>query len=222
MDIRVGPDAPGRAATWLADRLRDAHGRRGQASLALSGGSTAPRLIAALLDEDVPWESTIAWQVDERVAPDGDERRNSGQLVALPCPVRPMPVTAPDLIVAARQYGAGLPERFDVVHLGIGEDGHTASWPPGDPGPIESDRAVELVGEFHGVARMTLTPRIVNDARCRLVLATGAAKRDAVERWMRGDDALPVRALDEHSTWVFLDDAAAPTGAAAGSGPPAD
>ncbi len=210
MDIRVGPEAAERTAVWIARRLRDAHRRRGEALVALSGGSTAPPMIAALLDENVPWETTTVWQVDERVAPDGDERRNAGQLAALPCRVRLMPVTSSDLRRAARQYGALLPDRLDVVHLGIGDDGHTASWPPGDAGPLESDRLVEVVPEFHGVPRMTLTRRVVNGARSRAVLTVGESKRDMVERWLLRDPALPITAVRSTSTWVFVDDAAAP------------
>lgn len=210
MDIRVGPEASERTAVWIARRLRDAHRRRGEAFLALSGGGTAPPMLAALLEQDVPWTTTTVWQVDERVAPDGDERRNAEQLSVLPCRVRLMPVTASDLRRAARQYGAGLPERFDVVHLGLGEDGHTASWPPGDSGPLESERAVELVPEFHGVPRMTLTRRVVNGARSRAVLTVGEPKREMVERWLLRDPALPITAVRSSSTWVFLDDAAAP------------
>ena len=210
MDIRVGPEASERAAVWIARRLRDAHRRRGEAFLALSGGSTAPPMIAALLAEDVPWATTTVWQVDERVAPDGDDRRNAGQLAVLPCRVRLMPVTASDPRRAARQYGAALPERLDVVHLGLGEDGHTASWPPGDTDLLESERAVELVPEFHGVPRMTLTRRIVNGARSRAVLTVGGSKREMVERWLLRDPALPITAVRMTSTWAFLDDAAAP------------
>ena len=183
--------------------------------LALSGGSTAPPMIGALLDEDVPWETTTVWQVDERIAPDGDDRRNAGQLDVLPCRVRLMPVTDADLRRAARQYGARLPDRLDVVHLGLGDDGHTASWPPGDDTPIESARSVELVPEFHGVPRMTLTGRVVNGARARAVLTVGGSKREMVERWLRRDPALPITAVRPTSTWVFLDDAAAPAGSVA-------
>jgi 6-phosphogluconolactonase/glucosamine-6-phosphate isomerase/deaminase len=169
-------------------------------------------MIGALLDQDVPWETTTVWQVDERVAPDGDDRRNAGQLAVLPCRVRPMPVTSTDLRRAARQYGAGLPDRFDVVHLGLGDDGHTASWPPGADAVIDSERPVELVDEFHGVARMTLTRRVVNGARSRAVLTTGSSKREMVERWLLRDRALPITAVRSTSTWVFLDTDAAPPG----------
>lgn len=208
MDIAVGPDADQQAAAKIAARLRDAHRRRAEAFLAMSGGSTAPPLIGSLLDEDVPWETVIVWQVDERVASDGDEERNAGQLAVLPCVVRPMPVTDSDLRRAARQYGATLPERFDVVHLGLGDDGHTASWPPGDDGPMRSDRAVELVRGFHGFDRMTLTKRVVNAARARIVLTTGESKRPMVDRWLDGDTDLPIAAVKRSDTWVYLDDAA--------------
>lgn len=210
MEIRVGPDAAERAAAWIADRLRNADRRRGEALLAVSGGSTAPPMLDALLDRDVPWPTTTVWQVDERVAPDGDAARNAAQLASLPCRVRLMPVTASDLPRAARRYGATLPERLDVVHLGLGDDGHTASWPPGDDGPIRSTRAVELVDVFHGLARMTLTRRVVNRARSRVVLTVGAGKRNMVERWLLRDPALPITAVRSSSTWVFLDESAAP------------
>lgn len=210
MDIRVGPDPAERAADWIATRLRDAHRRRGETSLALSGGSTAPPMIDALLDRDVPWSTTTVWQVDERVAPDGDSARNAGQLAALPCRLRLMPVTAADLGRAAREYGASFPDRLDVVHLGLGDDGHTASWPPGADGPIRSQHRVELIDEFHGLPRMTLTRRVVNGARSRLVLTVGSGKRAVVERWLLGDRSLPISAVRSSATWVFLDEAAAP------------
>lgn len=167
-------------------------------------------MISALRDLDVPWASTTVWQVDERVAPDGDRARNAAQLADLPCRVRLMPVTAQDLRRAAERYGAALPDRLDVVHLGLGDDGHTASWPPGDPAPITSERAVELIDVFNGLPRMTLTRRVVNGARSRAVLTVGEAKRHMVERWLLGDRSLPITSVRSQSTWVFLDDAAAP------------
>lgn len=213
MDIRVADDAPELAALWIARRLRDAVRRRGSASLALSGGSTAPPMIAELAAADVPWREVAIWQVDERVAPDGHEARNAEQLdplVRLPCRVRPMPVTAHDLRAAARRYGAALPERIDIVHLGLGDDGHTASWPPGEPEIRTSDRAVELVEMFDGWPRMTLTRRVVNAARSRVVLTLGEDKRPMVTRWLLLDPALPITAVRRSNTWVFVDGAAAP------------
>lgn len=170
-------------------------------------------MIDALVVADVPWASVTIFQVDERIVPDGDEARNAGQLSALgtlPCAVRLMPVTAGDLRAGARRYGRALPGRLDVVHLGLGEDGHTASWPPGRPDVPDADRPVELVSAFNGFDRMTLTRSVVNAARSRIVLTTGAAKRRMVERWLLDDRSLPVAAVRRSSTTVFLDDAAAP------------
>jgi 6-phosphogluconolactonase/glucosamine-6-phosphate isomerase/deaminase len=210
MDLRVSDDPAGAAATSIARRLRQAHRRRGAATLALSGGSTAPAMIEALLAERVPWDAVTVWQVDERVAPDGHPDRNAAQLDGLPCTVRLMPVTAADLRAAAARYARALPGRFDIVHLGIGDDGHTASWPPGDRDVLASDRLVELVPSFNGRPRMTLTPHVVNGARARLVLATGAAKRPVITRWLGGDRSLPIATVHRTGTTVFLDPAAAP------------
>ena len=170
-------------------------------------------MISAIVASDVPWDRVGIWQVDERVAPDGHDARNAGQLgpfAALACRVHPMPVTARDLRGAARRYGAGLPERFDVVHLGIGDDGHTASWPPDRPEVRVSERPVELVDTFNGWPRMTLTRGVVNGARSRVVLTLGASKRSVVERWMLLDPSIPITAVRRSDTWVFLDGAAAP------------
>ena len=212
MDLRVSDEPAVVAARAIARRLRDAHRRRGAASLALSGGSTAPAMIDALLDERVPWAAVTVWQVDERVAPDGHTDRNAMQLTGLPCTVRLMPVTATDLRAAASRYARSLPDRYDVVHLGVGDDGHTASWPPGDRDVLASDRLVEVVPPFNGRARMTLTPRVVNAARARLVLATGAAKRPVITRWLDGDRSLPIATVRRTGTRVVLDPAAAPPG----------
>jgi len=213
MDIRVGPEPESRAATWIAGRLQNAIRRRGSASLALSGGGTAQPMIDALIKLDVEWASVAVWQVDERIAPDGDAARNAGQLAelsVLACRVRLMPVTADDLRAAARRYGASLPERFDVVHLGLGTDGHTASWPPGADAVRDSARPVELTPEFNGLRRMTLTRPVINRARSRAVLAIGASKRPMVERWLLDDRSLPISAVRRASTWIFLDGTAAP------------
>jgi 6-phosphogluconolactonase/glucosamine-6-phosphate isomerase/deaminase len=204
----VSGDPAVAAGAWLARRIRDAVRRRGEALIAVSGGSTAPPLFRALLDHDVAWDRTTIWQVDERVAPDGDPGRNAGQLATLPGRVRLMPVTVRDLAAGARRYGAGLPDRFDVVHLGLGSDGHTASWPPGHR-VVDSRRTCEAIGEFNGFDRMTLTPLVVNDARSRLMLTVGAPKAPMVARWLLRDRSLPVSRVRRTDTWVFLDPAAA-------------
>lgn len=214
MDIHVADtadDASVVAAEWLARQLRNAVRRRGAASLAVSGGGTAPPMFEALAQLDVPWKAVTVWQVDERVAPDGDPARNAGQLDALPLPARQvklMPVTAKDLRAAAKRYAVGLPERFDIVHLGMGDDGHTASWAPGDP-VIDSPQPVALCGLFNGYLRMTFTPSVVNGARHRLMLAPGEGKAGPMRQWLLEDRSLPVQRLHRSNTVVVIDAAAA-------------
>lgn len=160
--------------------------------------------------EQLPWKQVTVWQVDERIVPDGDPARNAGQLADLPCRVRLLPVTVAKLRPAALRYGNAMPEQLDVVHLGLGDDGHTASWPPGRPKIVTSDRRVELVDTFKGYQRMTITGSVVNAARSRVVLTTGAAKRAMVERWMMLDGSLPISAVSRVNTIAFIDGLAAP------------
>lgn len=215
MDVTVAPDpqaAADEAAAWIARQLRNAVSRRGAATVAFSGGSTPALMLAGLAVLSVPWAATTIFQVDERVAPEGDPDRNASLLDVLR-PHRPsihlMPVTSVDLGAAAQRYGALLPDRLDIVHLGLGDDGHTASWPPGDP-VIDAPGVVAVSGEYKGRVRMTLTVHAVNAARHRLVLATGSAKAPVIERWMLHDPALPVQRVGRTNTAVVLDaDAAA-------------
>lgn len=214
MDIRVAVDPPqaaADAAKWMAGQLRNAVRRRGSASLAVSGGSTPVLMFAALVELDVPWQRVGVWQVDERVAVGTDPARNAHQLEGLDgagARVHLMPVTARHLATAARRYAVGLPERFDVVHLGLGDDGHTASWPPGDP-VIDSHDPVAMCATFNGFERMTLTPSVVNGARHRLVLAVGEPKAPVLARWMLRDPSLPVQRVRRTGTVVVVDRAAA-------------
>ena len=224
MDVRVADDAAGAAdaaARFVARRLRDAVRRRGSASIAVSGGSTPAVMFDVLSTLDVPWASVLVFQVDERIAPDGDPDRNAVQLAAhlssvVPLPpaqVRLMPVTAVDVRAAARRYGAAVTSvaPFDIVHLGLGDDGHTASWPPGDP-VVDSTLAVDVSGEFNGRRRMTLTTGPVNDARCRIVLAAGASKAPMVARFLAGDRTIPITHVRRTGTVLFVDRAAATQG----------
>jgi 6-phosphogluconolactonase len=214
MDIVVAPDpasAAREAAARIARQLRNAVSRRGAASVAFSGGSTPALMLRALTELPVPWASTTVFQVDERVAPDGDPDRNATLLDVLrPCgaTIRLMPVNATDLQAACREYAALLPERLDVVHLGLGDDGHTASWPPGDP-VVDAPAMVAISGEYKGRVRMTLTLRPVKSARHRLVLATGPEKAEVVERWLLHDHALPIDRVVRTNTVVVLDSHAA-------------
>lgn len=214
MDIHVAPDAPqaaADAADWIARQLRNAVRRRGAASIAVSGGSTPALMFAELAQMEVPWAAVDVWQVDERVAPDDNPARNAHLLAALPIPkgrLHLMAVTARDQLAAARRYAAKLPDRFDVVHLGMGDDGHTASWPPGDD-VIDNAEPVAMSGLYNGFLRMTLTPAVVNAARHRLVLAPGSSKATPMRRWLLEDRSLPIQRVRRTNTIVVIDDAAA-------------
>lgn len=211
--IRVSDDPAGDIARSLAVRIRSAIKRRGAASLAVSGGSTAPSMLAALVHEELDWDRLTLWQVDERVAPDGDDDRNAGQLWFMPCETRLMPVTDADLSAASERYADALPERLDAVHLGLGGDGHTASWPPAphpDADVAARPRAVEVIGVFNGRQRMTLTARPINGARSRLVLTTGASKAAVVRGFLERNAELPISQVHRSGTTLFVDaDAAA-------------
>ncbi len=211
MEVRIEDEPAAWAARSIGRRLAAAlrGGRRAQ--VAVSGGSSAPVLLSALASLDLPWDRVDVWQVDERVAPDGHPDRNANQLAAFPGRHHLMPVTARDLRRAAARYAAALPERLDVVHLGMGPDGHTASWPPGDP-VVDSTKPVDMCGEFNGRVRMTLTPPVVNAARGRVVLITGAEKAPAVAAWLKQHPLgarLPISRVARSGTVVVLDTAAA-------------
>ena len=168
-------------------------------------------MFAALAALDVPWQHVAVWQVDERVAPAADPARNAHLLtglIDLGASIHLMPVEDAGLADAAARYAGSLPDRFDVVHLGVGDDGHTASWPPSDP-VIDRDEPVAMSGDYNGFLRMTLTPRVVNAARRRLVLATGASKAAPISQWLLGDASLPVQRVRRTDTVVVLDRAAA-------------
>jgi len=210
-----------RAADLVADRLAEALSRRGRAALAVSGGNTPAAFLAALADRKLPWEAIHVFQVDERVAPRGDADRNLTGLQAalldrVPLPsgnVHPMPVEEADLAAAAAAYAdeiravTGPGGDLDVVHLGVGDDGHAASWPPGDP-VVDARADVAVVGPFNGRLRMTLTPPAVNRAGWILWLVAGAAKAPVLARLLAGDPALPSCRVRRHDATLLVDPAA--------------
>jgi 6-phosphogluconolactonase len=208
-------EAAQRGAELIAAAGREAAGERGSFSLAMSGGRS-PRAMLAILGEskEMPWAETTLFQVDERVASPGSEDRNLTHLVLglsmqNQSALRPMPVTQRNLEAAAREYEAALPERLDLVHLGLGPDGHTASLVPGDPVLEVSDRRVALTETaYQGHRRMTLTYPELASAKQVLWLVTGAEKRDALAKLLDGDRSIPAGRVENDSMVVVADEAA--------------
>ncbi len=217
--LEVFPDADSasrRAAELIAQAGREAVAARGEFSLALSGGRTPWRMVATLGDvEEMPWERARIFQVDERVAPPGDEARNLTHLIRMlalshQAGLKPMPVTSRDLDAAAAEYEAQLPERLDLVHLGLGPDGHTASLVPGDPVLGVSDRRVAVTaGEYEGHRRMTLTFPELASARQIVWLVVGEEARDPLAKLLAGDDSIPAGRVASEAMVVLADEAAA-------------
>ncbi len=203
-----------RAAEIVVEHANAAIAERGSFTLAVSGGHTPGQMFADLGGrEDFPWEQTTIYQVDERIGPDGDPNRNLTLLWDNLSPqavnrLRPMPVTADDLESAADAYAAALPERIDLIHLGIGADGHTASLVPGDPVLDVLDRDVALTAEYMGLRRMTVTYPVLNQARALLWLITGKEKRDALSRLQGGDETIPAGRVSRVQAQIVADAAA--------------
>jgi 6-phosphogluconolactonase len=216
LEIELLPDAESvarRGAEIVAAAAAEAVADRGRFDFAVSGGRTPWAMFADLAGK-LPWEKVTIYQVDERVAPDGDPDRNLTQLQrALPpggaSDVRAMPVTFHDLEAAAADYARSLPEAFDLVHLGLGPDGHTASLIPGDPVLEVTDRDVALTGEYQGRRRMTLTYPALDRARHILWLVTGDDKVDALARLRAGDESIPGGRVSTTHALVVADAAAA-------------
>ncbi len=217
LPIEVFPDpagVAGRAAELIAAHARSALAARGRFMFAVSGGSTPWAMFAKLAEEDFPWSDTTIFQVDERVAPAGDDARNLTHLRAsLPADgvacIQPMPVEEVDLEAAARHYADLLPARFDLIHLGLGPDGHTASLIPGDPVLDVADRAVALTGAYQGHRRMTITYPVIDRARALLWLVSGSDKLQALERLRRHDHSIPAGRVATERALVLADASAA-------------
>lgn len=229
MKIEVLEDAgavAARAAAIIAADARAAVAARGRFVVAVSGGRTPWMMLRALAEEDVPWKGVHVVQVDERVAPAGDPDRNLTRLEEsllghAPLPpgrIHAMPVDSPDLEAAAKQYAraleglAGAPPVLDLVHLGLGPDGHTASLVPGDPVLDVTDRDVAPTGIYQGRRRMTLTYPSLNRSRRVVWLVTGSEKAGMLARLRDGDPSIPAGRVRPDRALVLADRAAAGEG----------
>ena len=212
-----------RAAAIIAADARAAVAARGKFAMAVSGGHTPWVMLRALAHEDVPWAAVHVFQVDERVAPDGDPDRNLTHLhesLLSHAPItreqiHAMPVTLLDLDAAAKQYAGtlrevmGTPPVLDLAHLGLGPDGHAASLVPGDPVLNITDADVGVTGVYMGHRRMTLTYPMLNRSRKILWLLSGAEKAAMLPRLQAGDPTIPAGRISSAQAVVLADKAAA-------------
>src|SRR2546425_9419735 len=220
MQVRIFAEAKSvarGAAAMVAAEARAAIAARNRFILAVSGGHTPWMMLRALAVEDLPWGGVHVVQVDERVAPDGDPDRNLthlresllGQTAIPPEQIHAMPVEAPDLEAAAAQYAmtlgeiAGSPPMLDLVHLGLGPDGHTASLVPGEPVLNVTGVDVAVTGVYQGRRRMTLTYPIINRARRILWLVTGNEKVGTLLRLHKGDPSIPAGRILQDRAVIF-------------------
>lgn len=216
-ETQIAPDAnalAAMAASYVVSLAKAAVVARGRFTFAVSGGHTPWAMFKALRAEYMPWAEVELFQVDERVAPDGDPDRNLTHLRQsmgdVPAKVHPMPVSEPDLDAAAAAYATVLPERFDLVHLGLGPDGHCASLVPGDPVLEVTDRLVGVTQPYQGHQRMTLTYPALSRADQLLWLVAGSDKRDAMAKLLAGDESIPAGRVRATRSLIMADESAAP------------
>jgi 6-phosphogluconolactonase len=226
MNIEVLEDAAAvaqRAASIIAEEAWGAIAARGLFVMAVSGGHTPWIMLRDLAAMGIPWRAIHIVQVDERVAPAGDADRNlthlrESLLTHAPLPpdqVYAMPVESTDLERAAKDYAetlrrvAGDPPVLDLVHLGLGPDGHTASLVPGDPVLHVDDADVALSWPYQGRRRMTLTYPILNRARKILWVVTGSEKAEMCQQLVAGDPSIPAGRVRRDTALVLADCAAA-------------
>jgi len=216
-----GPEALAEtAARWIADAIESAVRDRGAGFVALAGGETPRGCYERLSREpyrtEVPWARVHVFWSDERRVPLTDPASNYAMarvslLDHVPIPrgqVFPMPVWEPDGNRAAAEYARTLErvphtdagwQRFDLILLGLGEDGHTASLFPGDEALSETRATVRAVrGSKPPVERLTFTLPVINAARLVLFLVHGAEKRSALQATRRRDPRLPAGLVQPH------------------------
>jgi len=220
LDVFPDSDAVAQAAArFIAAQAMSAIALRGRFKFAVSGGHTPWQMLRALSAEQVDWTNVHLFQVDERVAPPGDPSRNLTHIreslltrVAMPpANIHAMPVEANDLDAAAARYAeqlgtiAGTPPVLDLVHLGLGPDGHTASLVPGDPVLHEDFLQVAMTQSYQGQRRMTLTYPVLDRARCVLFMVTGVEKVQALADLLAGDPRIPAAHVTGERTVVMAD-----------------
>jgi 6-phosphogluconolactonase len=212
-----------KAASIIAGEARKTVALRGRFIIAVSGGKTPWKMLRTLAEEDVPWEGVHILQVDERLAPEGHPDRNLthlresllGRVPVLPVKIHAMQVEGKDLEAAAADYArtiieiAGSPAIIDLIHLGLGPDGHTASLIPGDQVLDVTGKDVALTGIYQGRQRLTLTYPIINRAGKILWMVTGSEKSHMLKRLNDIDLSIPAGRISQENALVLTDKAAA-------------
>lgn len=233
--IEVLPDKNAlvqRSLQLVLEQFQSAIAERGVATIALSGGSTPKPLYEAIAVQDLPWEKIQVFWGDERYVPPDHPDSNEGMarqawLNKVPIPtanIHPMPTTEADPALAAQRYEQELQQSFqlqpgeiptlDVVLLGMGDDGHTASLFPYTDALQVCDRLI-TVGNKDGQPRITFTVPIINQARCVVFMVAGESKQKALQQIFASQadsTAYPSRLIQPQnggSLWWLLDQAAA-------------
>jgi 6-phosphogluconolactonase len=211
-----------KAAAYLEQLIRETLTQKKTFSMAISGGRTPWEMLKILSKASLPWQRVNLFQVDERVAPDGHADRNLTQLfqaiegssLVTRLRIFAMPVTAEDLDAASEDYSQLIHEitegeGLDLIHLGMGSDGHTASLVPGD-GVLEVNHRDVACTEhlYQGRIRMTLTYPLLNSAKRILWIVTGAEKQEMVQRLLKQDGSIPAGVVNQANALLMADQAA--------------
>jgi len=218
-----------RSLELVLDKFHQAVADRNAFTLALSGGSTPKPLYEAMVNQDLPWDKLQVFWGDERYVPPDHPDSNEGMArkawldsVAIPAAnIHPMPTDAADPAIAAQRYEQHLQQVFqiqpgnvpalDVILLGMGDDGHTASLFPHTAALEVYDRLI-TVGNKDGQPRITFTVPLINQARCVIFMVAGASKQTALTQVFSPDGdstTYPSRLIQpQGELWWLLDESA--------------
>ena len=220
--LRDAETVAAHAAAIIAENARAAYQTRGLFLIAVSGGHTPWVMLRTLAREEIPWAPVHVFQVHERIVPAGDADGNLTHLRESllenapldPAHIYPMPVESPDLPAAAAEYAmtiqkvAGSHAVLDLVHLGLGPDGHTASFVPGDPILQLVDSDIGVTGLYQGRKRMTRTCPVINRARQILWVVTGTEKVKPLGQLLDADYSISGGRIRRDNALILADEAA--------------
>lgn len=196
--------------TWIVATIKRVLESSEQCHLMLAGGATPLPVYRALAKRtDIPWSRIALYFGDERCVPvDTPENNAFSVLRALFPEGIPQGITIhrmcgeEDPDKAAKDYESILPEQIDILLLGMGSDGHTASLFPGSAAMDEDQRRVmPVIGNKPPMQRLTVTPSVIKQARHLLLMAQGEDKADAA-RWALEENSVPA-SLAREGDWIL-------------------